>query len=87
MGKLGEKVFGAEQHVVEIEGPGGLQGVLVAAIAGGGEMLAVGLRQRGGLLRPNRGRFPAADQIDQIARPQHGVGRRISRSTVRATPS
>ena len=87
LGKVGEKFFGAEQHVVEIDGAGGLQGVLVAAIGGGGKMFAVGLRQRGGFVRPDGGRFPAADQIDQVAGPKHRVGTLISRKTVRATPS
>ncbi len=87
LGKLGEEVFGAEQHVVKIESAGGFQGVLVAAITGGGKMLAVGLGQRGGLFRPDRRRFPAADQVDQIAGPEHRVGARISRNTVLATPS
>ena len=43
-----------QQQVVEIDGAGRLQGVLIAAIGGGGQMLLVGLGQRGGLARAER---------------------------------
>ena len=51
LGKLREKLLGAEQQVVEIDRAGGFQGVLVAAIGRGGQMLLVGLRGGGGILR------------------------------------
>ena len=74
LGERGEQLFGAKQQVVEIHGAGGLQSVLVAAIGRGGQMLLVGLSQGGRLFRPNRGRFPAADEVEQIAGPKQPVG-------------
>ena len=74
LGELAQKLLGHQQQVVEIHRAGGLQGVLVAAIGRGRQMLLVGLGQRGRLLRPDRGRLPAADEIEQIAGPQQPVG-------------
>ena len=72
-GRLGQQVLGQQQQIVEINGPRGLQGILIPPIGHRRQMFFVGLGQRGGFLGPNRGRFPAADQIQQIAGPQQPV--------------
>ncbi len=69
-----EKLLGAEQQIVEVECAGGLQRVLIAAISGRGEMLLVGLGRGGRLLGANRGRFPASDEVEQVARPEKALG-------------
>ena len=42
-GEAGEKFLGQQQQVVEIDGAGRLQGLLIAAIGRGGQMFLVGL--------------------------------------------
>ena len=73
-GKLGKKIFGTKQQVVEIQCPGGFQGVLISAIGRGGKVFFVGLGQIGGLVRADAGVFPTAEEIQQVAGPQQGVG-------------
>ena len=52
--KSREQVLDAQEQVVEVHGPGGLQGLLIAAIAGRRQVLLVGLGQRGRLLGAGR---------------------------------
>ena len=70
-----EQFLDAQEQIVEIDGPGGLQGVLIAAVARGRQVLLVGFGQRGGPVGDGAGRLPASDEIEQVARPQQALGR------------
>ena len=75
-----EQFLGAQQNVVEIDGAGVLQRLLVAAVGHGRQMLFVGLGPGGRLGGPDAVRFPAADVIQQVARPQRLARPRGSRA-------
>ena len=74
LGNRANSFLGAEQQVVEVDGPRGLQGVLITAVGRGRQVFFVGFGHRGRLFGPNRGRLPAADEIEQVARPEQPVG-------------
>ena len=64
---LGEQFFGVEQQVVEIDGADSFEVVLIAAIGGGGQLLAFGVGEFNRLRRPHGCRLPAAHDREQIA--------------------
>ena len=74
---LGEELIHEQQQVVEVDCAGGLQGVLVAAVAGRGERPAVVGVGRDGVHRhvgTDGPALPTAHAIEQVGRPEHGVG-------------
>ena len=82
-----EQLLREQQQIVEVDCAGGFQGVLIAAIADGGQMFFVGAGLGGGVIGLQGGSFPAADEVQQIAGPQASRRHANSRRAWRAAPS
>ena len=67
LGVFGKKGVRLEEEIVEVEGGGRFEGVLVAAIGDGGEDVAVVVAMFGGVLGTDAVHFPAADAGEQVA--------------------
>jgi hypothetical protein len=67
LGGGAEEPVGQEQQVVEIDRPGGLHALLVAAVARGGEGFEIAIDGVAGLFGGNAGPFPLADERQQVA--------------------
>ena len=62
-----EQRFGLQQQIVKIHRAFADQGLLIAAVSGGGQMFFVGGGDRCGLFRFDRRVLPASDDAQQIA--------------------
>jgi hypothetical protein len=81
---LVEELLDEHEEIVEVDGPGDAEVVLVAAVAGGGErpvLRGIGRDRLDGAVRTDRGALPTADTVDEIS------GTFNSLSTFRAVAS
>ena len=73
---LGEKIVHHQQKVVEIDGAGRPQGLLVAAVSRGGQfpgVAGIGREGRERAVGPHRRALPAADAVEQVAGAERGL--------------
>ena len=79
-GEASEKLHGEQQQVVEIDGADALEILLIAAVGGGRQVLAVSANGVGRLLGAEGGRLPAADDSQQVAGRERRVGSPAARA-------